>query len=344
VAQAAADRRAADIVGAVAGQVAREQPDAFVGSAVSPVPGGAPSLYIKGPASAFVRQLVAAAGIPIEIVDRQPYSFSELEARQLAVHQALLAYGFRQVATGADVTRAGRIPAEVTREPAIDSTPAAVRAALPAALRSSVDLTVTDAPVTGLEFAFGGERVRSNTSECTSGWPVINTAGTVVGISTAGHCTGMNEIDMTCCGLTFTLTHQGEHRTAFGDVEWKTSNAIVLPGVFYASASEQRVATSVEPVANISVGESVCQYGRSSNVRHCSPDIATVSVTCTFGSFTTQRLAQTDNDVGIPGDSGGGWSNGTVAFGSHVGNCGINREVFSVADHYDSALGVTVWL
>ncbi len=342
--QAAADRQATEIIGDIAGKVARGQPHAFVGSSVNPAPGGAPALYIKGPASVFVEQLVEGAGIPIEVVDGQPYSFTELETRQLAVHKALVAYGFRQVATGVDVTGAGRIPAEVTRVPGVDSTPSAVLAAMPGGLRASVDLTVSDKSVTSLEFAYGGERVRGGGSECTSGWPVINNARTLVGITTAGHCDGMNEIDMTCCGLTFDLTHQAEHRGTWGDVEWKTANAFVLPAMFYASETSMRSATSVEPVSGISVGESVCQYGRSSNVRHCSPDIFSVSVTCTFDGILTQRLAQTDTDVGIPGDSGGGWSNYTTAYGSHVGNCGVNKEVFSVADYYDEALGVTVWL
>ncbi|MFI6456539.1 hypothetical protein ACIBF6_33875 [Streptosporangium amethystogenes] len=343
--QAAADREAAEIIGEIAGKVARERPEIFVGSAVSPLPGGAPTLYIKGPAGAFVNGLASAADIDVNVVDGQPYSFAELEERQLVLHKALVAYGFKSVATAVDITGAGRIPAEVTKEPGIDSRQSAVLAAMPQGLRSHVDLAVRGDPVTRLETAFGGERVHGGGSECTSGWPIIRTAApATLGITTAGHCDGMNEIDWTAAGVSYPITPQFQHRRAYGDVEWHVG-PVIPPGGFFASSTSFRFPTAVEPVSGISVGESVCQYGRSSNVRHCSPDVDSVSVTCTFPPFPfpTERLVGTDNNVGIPGDSGGGWSNGTTAYGSHVGDCGPG-EVFSSADYYDEALGVSVLL
>lgn len=57
---------------------------------------------------------------------------------------------------------------------------------------------------------------------------------------------------------------------------------------------------------------------------------------------TCQRMVRTGPDVGIEGDSGGGWSWGTTVYGLHYGNCGSNREGFSLAIALDSALGVTV--
>ncbi len=345
LAQAAADHEAAEIIGGIAGRVARERPQIFVGSAVNPVPGGAPTLYVKGPADAFVGQLVAGAAIDVDVVDRQPYSFTELEGRQLTVHKALVAYGFRSVATSVDLTGAGRIPARVTTEPGVDSRPSAVLAAMPAGLRSHVDLVVREEPVTSLEeYAIGGERVSGGGSLCTSGWPILANGGLLPGITTAGHCDGMNLIDWTDAGQSYAITPQFQHRRAWGDIEYHFGPT-VLQGVFYASSIDVRAATAVEPVASISIGESVCQYGRSSNVRHCSPDVDSVSVTCTFAPFPfpTERLIGTDNDVGIGGDSGGGWSYSDTAFGSHVGNCD-NGEVFSAADYYDEALGVSVWL
>ncbi|MGW0805462.1 hypothetical protein [Nonomuraea sp. NPDC002799] len=344
LAQARTNHEAAEVIGRIAAQVARERPEIFVGSKLDRRPGGAPTLYVKGPADAFVGGLVAAAGIEVKVADGQPYSFGELEERQLAVHQALVAYGFTSVSTSVDITGAGRIPARVTGEPGVDPRPAAVLAALPQGLRSSVDLTVSATPVTSLEYGFGGERVSGGGALCTSGWPILAGGGLLPGITTAGHCDGMNEIDWTDAGLSYPITPQFQHRRAWGDVEYHFG-VPVLAGVFYASSTEARAATSVEPIASISVGESVCQYGRSSNVRHCSPLVDSVSVTCTFAPFpyATQRLVGTDNDVGIGGDSGGGWSYGTTAFGSHVGNCD-NGEVFSVADYYDEALGITVWL
>jgi hypothetical protein len=56
------------------------------------------------------------------------------------------------------------------------------------------------------------------------------------------------------------------------------------------------------------------------------------------------RLVLMNGDVGIPGDSGGGWSFDFTAYGSHKGNCADvpGREVFSVADLYDEAISVGV--
>ena len=344
LAQARADHRAAEIIGELAGKVARERPEIFIGSAVNPLPGGAPTLYVKGPADAFVDRLVAGAGIDVVVKDGQPYSFSELEERQLAVHKALVAYGFKSVATSVDLAGAGRIPAEVTKEPGVDSRPSAVLAAMPQNLRSHVDLAVRDEPVTSLEYGYGGERMRGAAVECTSGWPILASGGLLPGITTAGHCDGINEIDWTAAGQSYPTTPQFQHRRAWGDIEYHFGPTIQA-GVFYASSTDVRAAQSVEAVSSISIGESVCQYGRSSNVRHCSPDVDSVSVTCTFAPFpyATERLVGTDNDVGIGGDSGGGWSFGDVAYGSHVGNCD-NGEVFSAADYYDEALGISVWL
>jgi hypothetical protein len=70
----------ADALGRVAVAVAEEQPETFVGSALSDQPAGALSLYVKGTADARTRALVAEAGIEIDIVDGQTYSLGELEA------------------------------------------------------------------------------------------------------------------------------------------------------------------------------------------------------------------------------------------------------------------------
>lgn len=82
-------------------------------------------------------------------------------------------------------------------------------------------------------------------------------------------------------------------------------------------------------------------FGRSSNKRDCSLDVSATSVSCTFNGISTQRLVRMDGDVTIGGDSGGGWSFNYKAYGSHVGDCG-GLNVFSVADLFDEALGVTV--
>ncbi|MGH3647317.1 MAG: hypothetical protein ACRDTM_09090 [Micromonosporaceae bacterium] len=340
-AQALAQHRAAEAVGAVAEQVAAQRPDSFIGSALSERPGGVPSLYIKGTADSQIRSLVAAAKTPIRIVDRQPYSFAELEARELAVHRALVAQGFDAVSSGVDFTNPRAIRAEVTRTAGVSAASADALARVPAGLRSGVRLTVSDASVAVDEHAFGGNWVRDDgVRECTSGWSVQRISDGTTGVTDAGHCDGINQIEEPGVGV-HALTHQAEHRGQWGDVEWKTSTHIE-PAQFYASSSDLRNVNAVEPRANITVGESICSYGRSSNVRDCSLDVAQTSWSCTVSGVTNNRLVRM-NGVGstIGGDSGGGWSFNFTAYGSHKGKCSTNA-VFSVADLYDEALGVRV--
>lgn len=340
--QAAADRGAADAVGRVAEQVAARRPEAFVGSALSTDPGGPPALYIKGRADQLVRTLAADAEVNVTLVEDQPFSFAELEDRKIKVHRSLEAQGFKSVSTGFDITDRGRIRAGVTRQPGRSADAATIRSRLPQSVREDTTVTVSDAPVVADEHAFGGMLVRDDgVDECTSGWAVENGAGTT-GVTTAGHCDGINQIVEPGVG-TWGLTHQSEHRGVWGDVEWKTSSH-VEPAQFFASATDLRDVTAVEARANISVGETVCQYGRFSNSRNCSLEVQDVSQACTNSGVFNDRLVLMNGDVGIPGDSGGGWSFGNRAYGSHKGNCADvpGREVFSVADLYDEALGVSV--
>lgn len=156
--EAASDRRAADVVGGIAVQVAAERPEIFVGSVLSPEPGGAPALYIKGPADDFVRSLVANAEIDVKIVDNQPYSFDELRERQHGVARALEAQGFQYISAGFSVTGGGRIKAAVTRQAGLPTDAADILLGLPAALRESVELTVIDAPILVEFSSFGDSR------------------------------------------------------------------------------------------------------------------------------------------------------------------------------------------
>lgn len=343
VEEAAADHRAAEAVGRIAEQVAAERPDIFVGSVLSPEPGEAPSLYVKGPADDFVRSLVASAEIPIKLVDNQPYSFDELEERKIQVHRALEDQGFRHVSTGFSVAGGGEVTAGVSRHTGLPTEAAEILSGLPASLRDSVVLTVSDVPIALDESAFGGMQLRDDgANECTSGWSVWDASGTT-GATGAGHCSGINQIVDPNVGVV-NLAFQAEHRGQWGDVEWYTS-AQLEPAKFYADSNNVRYVKAVEPRASISAGESVCLYGRASNVRDCSLDVQNVSQACTNAGVFNDRLVLMDGDVGINGDSGGGWSFNFTAFGSHKGNCNPDfpqQDTFSVADLYDEALGVRV--
>lgn len=343
VEQAAADHYAAERIGQIADHVARELPKQFVGAALSEQPGGAPTLYIKGLADQLILDLVNASDIRIAIADSQPFSFDELEARKLRVHHALEDLGFRQVATSVNVTGGGIIPAGVTREPGLWRTVEEVVAMLPEDLRSSVHLTLSDAPVVSDYQAFGGMRVTGDFGNCTSGWSVKDIDTGQLGITTAGHCTGIDEVNHPGHGP-HALSFVQEHRGQWGDVQWHVSQERE-PDDFYADAANIRDTTDVAHRATITFGEHVCQYGRSSNDRDCSLRVADFSQACTNEGVFNDRLVRMNGVTSVGGDSGGGWSFGNTAFGSVKGLCGpdlVDFEVWSVADLYDEALGVRV--
>ena len=339
MAEAAADRKAADVIGAIAAKLAAIRPDLYVGSALSPDPGGTPSLYVKGAANQDVYDLVALSKTPINIIDNQPYSFDELESRKLQVHNILAEQGYQDIATSFDFQAGGKINAAVTRKSGLPEQAIEIQSLMPKYLQENVSITVSDKPVAIDFFAFGGMGVYDDgVFECTSGWSVVNPSGTT-GVTTAGHCTGINQILHPGIGL-HSMTHQAQHRGIWGDIEWKTTVA-TESAEFYASASSIRPVTSIEPRASISVGESICFYGRSSNNRDCSFDVSATSVSCTVSGVFNDRLVRMNGNSAIGGDSGGGWSWNYRAYGSVKGICG-GGAVFSVADLYDEALGVTV--
>jgi streptogrisin C len=341
--QAVAHRAISDRFGRIQEELATDRPGLYAGAELSAVPDGAPTLYIKGPADEFVWRLVDSAGFSIQVIEGRPFSWRELEARSIGLNRRLAGLGFRDIVTSFDESTS-TVEAVVRRVPAMAAVRAdQVLASLPAEFRSGVRVELVDEDIAIDEHAYGGMWVRDDgVNECTSGWAVTN--GVTTGVTTAGHCDGINEIVEPGVGV-HALTHQAEHRGQWGDVEWKTSTHIE-PDDFYASANDIRDVASVEPRANITVGEAICVYGRSSNSLDCSHTVFRTSISCTnSGVFNDRLVAMNAKNTTIGGDSGGGWSFGLTAYGSHKGGCTVDnvlRNVFSVADLYDEALGVTV--
>lgn len=147
--EAAAYARAEAALGLIGARLAAERPEAYVGIALAEEPDGVPSLYVKGTADPWVRELVAMAPVPIRIVEGQPYSLAELEARARVVHEALLAAGFGEVATSFDLRRGGVIEVTVRAAPDLAGGAGALLDLLPAELRPDVEIRLVDGPVVG---------------------------------------------------------------------------------------------------------------------------------------------------------------------------------------------------
>ena len=144
--QAKAQERASRALRKVNSEIREHRPDIFIGGALSEEPGGAPSLYVKGPAPELVHDLVAEAGGPINVVDEQPYTREELQERADRAFAALVDAGYPSVTTDVDLTGGGVIPAAVLQVGELSADPAEILAFVPADLRADVQLDVTIAP------------------------------------------------------------------------------------------------------------------------------------------------------------------------------------------------------
>jgi hypothetical protein len=276
------------------------------------------------------------------VADNQPFSFDELEGRKVRVHHALEALGFRDVVTGVNIAGGGRIPAAVGTEGNLPTKADAILSSLPADLEASVDLTISSAPLGTDTTSFGGMMVTAGGANyATSGYSVTKTSTGVTGVTTAGHASGANGLLHPGHNVNHTFVFQSEHRGSWGDIEWHTTNYAEIPQYYAEAGNAIYYISNVEPQAAMSVGESVCQYGRFSNSRDCSLDIFDVSKACTIDGVFNDRLVQMTAITTVKGDSGGPWSFGGAVFGSQKGWC-FGRDTFSVADFFDEALGVTV--
>ena len=197
-------------------------------------------------------------------------------------------------------------------------------------------------PILRLESSLGGAWLRDDgVRECTSGWAVEGPDGD--GIITAGHCNGLNQYEPPG-GVARSITWRDQVLGNDGDAEYHTTGLVEQPR-FYSSAGITRDVTSIRST-NSMVGRTVCVYGRSSNNRTCNHEITlineTVGVQLPNGNVLVRGgLVEATNASTSGGDSGGGWSYGTQAYGTHVGQGGGFSYFFPV-EGAETELGVTI--
>ncbi len=320
---------------AVSELVSTNYPTAFIGSVIADDPTDPPTAYVKGIAPADVRALAIELGV--KLVEKQPYSLDTLDVRLAVVHEAVLSTGFENVVVSADIEREGAITVAVTASSRADLD--LILTGIAPEIANDITIIAGADPVVEEHGAFGGMFLDDGALFlCTSGWTVQKLSNGVRGVTGAGHCAGVDRIrhpSIVWHTAVATLGHVGQ----WGDVGWFTTSLNEADDFYADQFNEIRDVTAVEPRANISVGESICVYGRASNSRNCQLRVENPNVYC----GVPQKLVQMNGEVTINGDSGGGWSTGTKAYGSTVGTC-FNKDSFSVADLYDEALGVAVAL
>ena len=204
-----------------------------------------------------------------------------------------------------------------------------------------IDLTVIQGsgPLVTLQHSRGGNLLRDDgIGECTSGWSVRGPNGD--GILTAAHCSGLNQFVQPGVSL-YSMVWRSQRRDFRGDVEYHTTSHWEL-AEFYANSTSIRDVTGIRPTGSM-VGNSVCVYGRFSNVRTCNHTVEAVGVSLVFdGSVLTGNLVRVSGATTIGGDSGGGWSWNNTAWGIHTGIDGSDNAYFTPVQAAQSALGVTI--
>jgi len=192
------------------------------------------------------------------------------------------------------------------------------------------------------DHARGGRQVSGGGFVCTSGFSVYRISDGLNGITTAGHCTGMNLFDAEFPEADFALFHRDEHCGSHGDLEWKTTNHIEL-AEYWASPTDRRNVRSVETW--YSVNNWYCLYSRMTGTRTCDQVYSTSTSQSGCQNRKSHRLVAMDSRSGIGGDSGGPWSWGTKAVGTVKGAKTIWfkwRSTFTKASRFDNALGVWI--
>jgi streptogrisin C len=315
-------------------RLSTDDPHAFVGSALADDPTEPPTVYVKGRAPVDIRALASELGVTL--VEDQPYSLQELDTRLAAVQDAVFSAGFEDFVVSADIEREGAITLIVAMSSGASLDP--VLAGIAPEIAKDITVIIEDDPVVEPQGAFGGMKLQDGgVFECTSGWTVRRIADGVRGVSGAGHCDGIDQINHPGHGVHAAFFQQ-EHVGQWGDVEWYTTNEFEADDFYSDELNQIRDVAAVEPRANIASGESICVYGRASNRRDCSLVVENPDVFC---GWPQQKLVQMNGAVTIGGDSGGGWSFGNTAYGGHYGLC-WGKSSFSVADLFDEALGVAV--
>jgi hypothetical protein len=352
--QAAIDRYAwNDDFAQTVSQIRALAPESFAGAEI--LDAGNARVAFTGAAPAVALALVEAfsaehRSVSVDMITGSGVSESDLETAVESAHYAVLGQaGIRDATTSFDddarritvlVALEAGVPAEALDALRVVATTAVAEAGVGHVL-DTIQLSVvrSDTPEVGGNDAstehLGGELVNGPRWGCTSGFVVVNAAGTR-GVTTAGHC----EDHLTDDGvaLVFRAAHEGAH----GDFQWHTGPR-PMPRSFYAgSATATEVnRRNVTAVGAPVVGQSLCKNGRTNHAQ-CQ-EVRRLNV-CS-GRYCS--LVQMGARLAAGGDSGGPIYWGHTAYGLHQGwhfdpVRPFDRDLFSRADLLPRALGVSV--
>ena len=178
--------------------------------------------------------------------------------------------------------------------------------------------------------------------ECTLGWSVRETSGARrQGFLTADHCDGIDAHRDHVNGGYYSPSPWRKNASGQVDVEFHETPTSAELAEFHPGGAIIRHVTGTRSTSSM-LGNYVCSYGRSSNIRTCNHRVTATNMTIHYSSGHIYRhLARANNDSLLAGDSGGGWSWNNTAWGVTSGHGGGN-SYFTPARVAEAYLGVRI--
>jgi hypothetical protein len=202
---------------------------------------------------------------------------------------------------------------------------AAARAAIPVETGAAV-LVVEQLPAPEA-LLYGGLPI----STCTTGFYVKNASGTP-GVTTAGHCGNSQSYGSTA------LTFLGESYSGSYDIQWHNHSGSTYDNIIKVGTTTRSI-TGTRFRASQTTGEYVCKQGKTTG-NTCGLIDNTSYCESSTGACTWVHVSGGSVNLSEPGDSGGPWFSGNIAYGSHVFGWGNDSGYLAV--DYFSGIGVTV--
>jgi len=317
----------------VDGDLQRHFGAAFAGSWTKPGPPVESFVRFKGRATAEAETIVRASGLNVTLIPGAAFSQREMNARVDELRLDLTVLGSVDVNSWVDVENQV-IELMATFPPGLEHmTEAELLRRLPERARAAdVVIKFSREPIVKPAHTYGGAWMLDNGSRlCTSGFTARR--GTTTGVTTAGHCTGIDTYEQPEDGLRYKAPLVVEEQGTWGDVEYHTTTGHDDFARFYANVNDFRSVRGVTLVANMDPEDAVCGFGRKSNAQHCGR-IKSVNQAC--GNL--RRLVFTNVGGFQGGDSGGPIYFGSQAFGGFYGWCSFPEEGFSRRIHPPSTL------
>lgn len=304
-------------IGALNARLQAAYPETFAGLTIEHQPefavvarftrGGEAALQGVGPAlAAVVRQERAA--VPLRrLQTRLETAFARVQARGIP-------------AAGALNLRQNR-PEIYVMPPVAE----AARAAIPT--ETGAVVLVVDRLPQPEALLYGGLSI----STCTTGFYVKNASGTP-GVTTAGHCGNSQSYGSTA------LSFLGESYSGSYDIQWHNHSGSTYDNIIKVGTTTRSITGTVFR-ASQTTGEYVCKQGKTTG-NTCGLISTTSHCVTSTGVCTWVYVSGGSVNLSEPGDSGGPWFSGNLAYGTHVFGWG-NDSGYMAVDYF-SGIGVTV--